>query len=174
MSKIERLIDKENLHRTEGNKGVRNLCRLANLLGYQDRTYFGQVAGACYGDLILLLEDNPGLVEAMHEWLQDNLDEEEDPEDEEEPKDECYQFDDDPAGCQDAGLHLKSVDGDGYCNSCGHPCETMKCPNCSGCGSVEPNLDQCAVCHGSGEKPVLGATPKYGQFGCLCAGNCSC
>lgn len=60
---------------TEGETGVKNLARLVNNLGYVDRTYFGQFQGASYGDLINFLEDNPGAVEAVQEWIIEQDDE---------------------------------------------------------------------------------------------------
>jgi hypothetical protein len=62
--------------RSEGEEGIRNLARLAKGLGYEDPLNFGQFDGACYGDLIALLEDNPGLVEVMMEWLEENFESE--------------------------------------------------------------------------------------------------
>lgn len=62
--------------RGEGEEGIRNLARLAKGLGYEDPMNMGQFDGACYGDLICLLEDNYGLVEVMLEWLEENFEEE--------------------------------------------------------------------------------------------------
>lgn len=62
--------------RSDGEEGIRNLARLARGLGYEDPLNFGQFDGACYGDLIALLEDNPGLVEVMTEWLEENFESE--------------------------------------------------------------------------------------------------
>ncbi len=62
--------------RSEGEEGIRNLARLAKGLGYEDPMNMGQFDGACYGDLICLLEDNSGLVEVMLEWLEENFEEE--------------------------------------------------------------------------------------------------
>jgi hypothetical protein len=59
--------------RAEGEEGIKNLARLAKGLGYEDPLNFGQFDGACYGDLICMLEDNSGLVEVMLEWLEDNF-----------------------------------------------------------------------------------------------------
>ena len=71
--------------RADGEEGIKNLARLAKGLGYEDPMNFGQFDGACYGDLICLLEDNSGLVEVMLEWLEENFESqlEEDGEDEE-------------------------------------------------------------------------------------------
>ena len=52
---------------------MRNLARLCRLLGYEDNQYFGQFDGACYGDLILFLVDNPGAVEAVVSFMEENF-----------------------------------------------------------------------------------------------------
>jgi hypothetical protein len=62
--------------RYEGSEGIRNLARLAKGLGYEDPMNLGYFDGACYGDLIYLLEDNPGLVEVMLDWLEENFESE--------------------------------------------------------------------------------------------------
>lgn len=60
----------ENLHRTEGRQGVEHLCQLVGALGYKDPQYFGQMTSkASLGDLLLFLEDNPGSIVAIHEWI---------------------------------------------------------------------------------------------------------
>jgi hypothetical protein len=67
---LEKFLDQENLHRTEGRKGVENLCKLVNTLGYKDRMYFGQLSNSCcIGDLIDFLEDNSGCIEAIYNWI---------------------------------------------------------------------------------------------------------
>ena len=59
-------------YRTEGETGVKNLCKMARLLGYKDNTHFGRFQGGCYGDLINFLEDNPGAVNAIFEFVLEN------------------------------------------------------------------------------------------------------
>ena len=81
--------------RGEGEEGVKNLARLAKGLGYEDPLNFGLFDGACYGDLICLLEDNPGLIEAMLEWLEENFEEELESEEAEDFDDEDTDEDDD-------------------------------------------------------------------------------
>jgi hypothetical protein len=96
---FNRYIDQENLHQTEGRRGLINLCRMARALGYNDFAESGRLnSTACLGDLTLFLEDNPGAIEAVFEWISnsnckdwaENLDylvldnEEEDEEDDEE------------------------------------------------------------------------------------------
>lgn len=77
---IETLRSQENLDRNEGERGVKNLCRFVNIMGYKDDMYFGQfLVGkqtACYGDLIAFLEDNSGAVEAIYKWIAEGLDSE--------------------------------------------------------------------------------------------------
>ena len=60
------------MHRTEGRRGVEQLCQLTRALGYRDSQYFGQLTSkASLGDLVMFLEDNPGAVEALHTWIRD-------------------------------------------------------------------------------------------------------
>lgn len=72
MDKVDALMAVEGLSRWGGRKGVENLCRLCRLLGYKDSTYFGQFAGGSIGDLIEFLEDNPGAVEAVVDFIREN------------------------------------------------------------------------------------------------------
>jgi hypothetical protein len=58
--------------RTEGETGVKNLCKLVNAMGYSDEFRFGSFEyNGSYGDLITFLEDNPGCIEAIKEWIGD-------------------------------------------------------------------------------------------------------
>jgi hypothetical protein len=60
----------EKLHSNEGRHGVENLCRLVHAMGYEDPLHFGQFAhNASIGDLISFLEDNPGCIEAIKNWI---------------------------------------------------------------------------------------------------------
>ena len=71
-SKLEQLMDQENMVSLEGRRGVANLCRIARALGYESPTYGGQVdSGAYLDDLFLFLEDNSGAIEAVIEWIGD-------------------------------------------------------------------------------------------------------
>lgn len=66
-------LDQENLYRTEGEQGFNNLCMIANALGYKDVMGFGSLPnGAHVGDFMEFLSDNPGAVEAIHEWIREN------------------------------------------------------------------------------------------------------
>lgn len=59
--------------RTEGSRGIDDLCYVSELLGY--RGSFPQLIcnnGAAVSSLLNFLEDNPGCIEAMYDWMQDN------------------------------------------------------------------------------------------------------
>jgi hypothetical protein len=63
-------MEQEKMTRMEGRKGVENLCKIARALGYKDPMYWGQLTStAAIGDLIMMLEDNSGMIEAMLEWI---------------------------------------------------------------------------------------------------------
>jgi len=63
-------IQHKNLHRTEGRKGVENLCRIVRALGYRDSQHFGQLDhDCCIGDLIDFLEDNSGVIDVVIEKI---------------------------------------------------------------------------------------------------------
>lgn len=67
---LDSFMSQEDLHRTEGRRGVIALCTLARGLGYKDPQYFGQLTSkAALGDLICFLEDNPGAVLSITEWI---------------------------------------------------------------------------------------------------------
>lgn len=69
---LDAYLDQEKLYRSEGRQGVKMLCQVANAIGYKDPMYFGQLSSkAAIGDLICMLEDNSGMVEAMIDWLRD-------------------------------------------------------------------------------------------------------
>lgn len=58
-------------YNVEGRRGVVMLCKLARTLGYNDPQQFGQMTSgpAFIGDLIEMLQDNSGMVEAMVAWI---------------------------------------------------------------------------------------------------------
>lgn len=69
---LEEYADKEKLYRTEGRKGLENLCQICRAIGYKDPQYFGQLTrNASIGDLINFLEDNSGAIEAIVSWIGD-------------------------------------------------------------------------------------------------------
>lgn len=95
---LEHYIDQEELHRTEGRRGIENFARIVRTLGYKDFQFYGQLSnGAALGDIFDFLEDNSGCLEVMIEWIgKQNVPEwrenveamlEEEPEEEEEEED---------------------------------------------------------------------------------------
>lgn len=60
---VDRYIDQNNLTRTEGPAGVRNLEKLVAALGYS--------ADFSASAIHAFLEDNSGCIEAMIEWIRD-------------------------------------------------------------------------------------------------------
>jgi hypothetical protein len=69
-SLVERFLEQESMHCMEGERGVKNLARLVNALGYSDFNKYGQMAGgACMGDIFAFLSDNSGAIEAILEWI---------------------------------------------------------------------------------------------------------
>ena len=72
---------------TEGSKGLQDLAKMANALGYGESVCAQlQLDNGCFvSDITNMLEDNPGMIEALYEFI---LDHESSYEIEEEPKDE--------------------------------------------------------------------------------------
>lgn len=57
--------------RIEGSRGFEDLCKLAEMLGYR-RERYGQLQnrnGSFVSSLMDFFEDNPGCIEAIHEWV---------------------------------------------------------------------------------------------------------
>ena len=74
MSDIQSLLDQycseNNIRNFEGRRGVEGLAKICNALGYQDISRYGQMpGGACLGDIFSFLEDNPGAISALMEWI---------------------------------------------------------------------------------------------------------
>lgn len=73
MTKMQNLIDDFIFNqgaRLEGRQGVLALCKVASVLGYKDPQRFGQLNSTdSIGQLINMLEDNPGMIEAMLNWI---------------------------------------------------------------------------------------------------------
>ena len=66
--KFDKFVENNNLHRNEGDTGVQNLETIAIALGYRNEGYR-------YGSPIeRFLSDNPGAIEALHDWIRDNGD----------------------------------------------------------------------------------------------------
>ena len=78
---IDKFINENKLHSTEGTKGLENLCRIVKAIGYKDPFQQLQFKGGCYGDLFVFLEDNPGAIEMLIEWIKENHSEENENED---------------------------------------------------------------------------------------------
>lgn len=68
---VNALIEQDDLHHTEGQRGLQNLARLANALGYRDLQHYGQFErNVCLGDIFEFLQDNRGAIEALQGWIQ--------------------------------------------------------------------------------------------------------
>lgn len=68
--KVHDFIEQENLWHNEGRRGLVGLCKIAKALGYNDPMHFGQLeSGATIGDFIEFIQDNPGCVSAIKEWI---------------------------------------------------------------------------------------------------------
>ena len=84
----------ESLH-TEGSRAIEDLAKMAEGLGYGEGFGQMQLNNSCYvSSLLDMLQDNPGMVEAMHQFVLDHessydelVDEEDDPEEDEEDRD---------------------------------------------------------------------------------------
>jgi hypothetical protein len=120
---VDAYMEQENLHRLEGRKGVEAICQLAAALGYKDPTYFGQLTSkATVGDLLCMLEDNPGMVEVMVEWVRASNSQEHKESLEALVKVEDAAVDQYEGGvCPDCGEEISptAVRGD-ECDNCGH------------------------------------------------------
>lgn len=63
-------MTQEKMRSFEGRRGVEHLCKIAGALGYKDPQRLGTLRnGAHMGDLLAMLEDNPGLIEVMINWI---------------------------------------------------------------------------------------------------------
>lgn len=75
---FDEILEDKKIHRFEGESGVKNLAKICRILGYQDFQSYGQFLHdgtyGAYGDIFAFLEDNPGCIEAMVEWMKDHLD----------------------------------------------------------------------------------------------------
>jgi hypothetical protein len=60
---------------TEGTRAVEDLAKMANALGYRSRFSHLQLNNGCFvSDILNMLEDNPGMVEAMYQFILDHAD----------------------------------------------------------------------------------------------------
>ena len=70
---MDAYLDQREYYNFEGRRGVERLCQLAGDLGYRDPYHSMQLTStACVGNLIMFLEDNPGAIEAIVNWVRDN------------------------------------------------------------------------------------------------------
>lgn len=69
---IDAFMDQNSIRSFEGRRGVENFAKIVNAIGYSDTiNRYGQMrGGACLGDIFVFLEDNPGALEALIEWIQ--------------------------------------------------------------------------------------------------------
>jgi len=87
--------------RTEGNRGFMALCNMARELGSKDP--FNQLQnndGSCVGDLICFLEDNPGAIDAIKNWVMHEYD----------VCDNCGHYCEDQEICQENGCEAEEND----------------------------------------------------------------
>lgn len=71
-------LDENLISGFEGLKGVRNLSRIAHMIGYRDPESLGKFEELnngcfCLGDFLEFLQDNPGCQEAIVKWIRDNV-----------------------------------------------------------------------------------------------------
>jgi hypothetical protein len=67
---LDAYMAQEKMHHMEGRRGVEHLCQIAGAMGYKDPQHWGQLTRkATVGDLLAMLEDNSGMIEAMVEWI---------------------------------------------------------------------------------------------------------
>jgi hypothetical protein len=67
---LEAFVDQENLHNLEGPRGVANLTKIVEVLGYKNPSSVNLMGFTTGKDaLIRFLEDNPGAQEAIYTWI---------------------------------------------------------------------------------------------------------
>lgn len=120
---LDAYMDQENMHNMEGRRGVENLCKIARALGYKDPMYWGQLTStAAIGDLVMMLEDNSGMIEAMVEWIGSrNFKEFREPLEALVKVENAAKDQYEGGVCPDCGeeIRLTAVQGD-ECDNCGH------------------------------------------------------
>lgn len=123
---LQLFINQNKLHRTEGSRGVENLCRIVRALGYKDPQNYGAFSSdGCYGDLFCFLEDNSGIIDTIIEKIEEFGENNSEWYDEletyvEESEDDSEYIHATMEDCVAANDHNKSCDDDGYCNKCGN------------------------------------------------------
>ena len=69
---MDAYLDQRGYYNFEGRRGVERLCQLVGDLGYRDPHHSMQLTStACVGNLFMFLEDNPGAIEAIVNWVRD-------------------------------------------------------------------------------------------------------
>ena len=69
---MDAYLDQREYYNFEGRRGVERLCQLVGDLGYRDPQHSMQLTRtACVGNLLMFLEDNPGAIEAIENWVRD-------------------------------------------------------------------------------------------------------
>ena len=69
---MDAYLDQREYYHFEGRRGVERLCQLAGDLGYRGPHHSVQLTStACVGNLVMFLEDNPGAIEAIVNWVRD-------------------------------------------------------------------------------------------------------
>ena len=67
---VDAYLDQQSFYNFEGRRGLERLCQLVGDLGYRDPQHYGQFTStACLGNLVMFLEDNPGAIEAIVEFV---------------------------------------------------------------------------------------------------------
>ncbi len=57
----------------EGSRGIQDLCYLSEAIGYKDK--YPQLVlnnGSAVSSLVNFLQDNPGAIQAIYDWVEDN------------------------------------------------------------------------------------------------------
>ena len=83
-------ISKNNWNSCEGQRGLKNLARIVSYLGYKDINQFGLFeANVAYSNIFQFLEQNPGAIEKLIEFiLETHGEDQEELEDEEQLEDD--------------------------------------------------------------------------------------
>lgn len=69
---MDAYLEQREYYNFEGHRGVERLCQLVGDLGYRDPHHYGQFTStACIGNLIMFLEDNPGAIDSIVEWVRE-------------------------------------------------------------------------------------------------------
>ena len=69
---MDAYLEQREYYNFEGRRGVERLCQLVGDLGYRDPHHSMQLTRtACVGNLLMFLEDNPGAIEAIVNWVRD-------------------------------------------------------------------------------------------------------